>query len=232
MHDVVGGLRKGANQAVAALGKPADAISHNMPDFSANATYILHEDGGGVSLIYYHGNAATPTHCTDGTAIGQRDASTGETCGVTSAGEVGNSEFDFTEATAFRNNFDRLAFYGSYPLGRHFLPLAGLSFGRDDNPVSPINFPADATMQTLKSRGAFVDGVFPLNEHFTAGVRYDRFDPNTAKDNTQWAVTPYINFPLNNGFQLITEYQHRDFQIDASHNRQNDTFQVRVIFIQ
>ena len=39
---------------------------------------------------------------------------------------------------------------------------------------------------------------------------------------------PYINIPLNNGFQLIAEYQHRDFQIDATHNRQNDTFQVRL----
>jgi hypothetical protein len=53
---------KGANQAVAALGKPYNAVGHNTPDFSANATYILHEDGGGVSLIYDHGNAATPTH--------------------------------------------------------------------------------------------------------------------------------------------------------------------------
>ena len=74
--------------------------------------------------------------------------------------------------------------------------------------------------------------VFPIKEHFTAGVRYDRFDPNTAKANTQWAVTPYVNIPLTNGFQLIAEYQHRDFQIDTSQNRQNDTFQVRVIFIQ
>ena len=58
------------------------------------------------------------------------------------------------------------------------------------------------------------------------------FDPNTAKSNLQWAVTPYVNIPLNNGFQLIAEYQHRDFELDTAHNRQNDTFQVRVIFIQ
>jgi len=70
------------------------------------------------------------------------------------------------------------------------------------------------------------------HERLTAGVRYDRFDPNTARANTQWAVTPYVNIPLNNGFQLIAEYQRRNFQLDATHDRQNDTFQVRVIFIQ
>jgi hypothetical protein len=59
-----------------------------------------------------------------------------------------------------------------------------------------------------------------------------RFRPNTGRPSTQWAVTPYVNIPLNNGFQLIAEYQHRDFQLDASHHRQNDTFQVRIIFIQ
>lgn len=223
---------KGANQAVAALGKPYNAIAHNTPDFSANATYLLHEDGGGVSLIYYHGNVATPTRCTDGTAIGQKNAATGDTCGVTSAGDIGNTAFDFTEAGAFQNNFDRVAVYGSYPLGKYFMPMAGFMYGRDDAPVSPTTFPANAALQTQNSHGAFLDGVLRINEHFTTGVRYDQFDPNTAKSNLQWAVTPYMNIPLNNGFQLIAEYQHRDFQIDAAHNRQNDTFQVRVIFIQ
>src|SRR5439155_9646440 len=56
---------KGANQAVAALGKPYDAVGHNTPDFSALGTDILHPDGGAVSLSYYHGNIATPTRCTD-----------------------------------------------------------------------------------------------------------------------------------------------------------------------
>ena len=223
---------KGANQAVAALGKPYNAIAHNTPDFSMNATYLLHEDGGGVSLIYYHGNVATPTRCIDGTAIGQKNSINGEACGVTAAGAVGNTEFDFTETSAFKNNFDRVSLYGSYPLGKYFLPMAGFMWGRDDNPVSPTTFPVNATMQTQNSKGAFFDAVVPVHEHFTAGVRYDRFDPNTIKSNTQWAVTSYVNIPLNNGFQLIADYQHRDFQIDASHNRQNDTFQVRMIFIQ
>jgi hypothetical protein len=222
---------KGANQAVSALGKPYYAVGHNVPDFSANATYRLNPDGGGVSLIYYHGNTATPTHCTNGTAIGDT-SSTGEPCGVSSAGAVGNTDFDFTEATAFRNNFDRVAAYLSYPVGAHFLPLVGYEIGKDHTPVTPASFPAVPGLQTFTSRGAFADASFWVNPHFTGGIRYDWYHPNTQKLNTQWAVTPYVNIPLNNGFQIIAEYQHRDFQFDATHHRKNDTFQMRIIFIQ
>ncbi len=222
---------KGASQAVSALGKRYSSVAHNLPDFSANATYLLHPDGGAVSLIYYHGNAATPTHCTDGTAIGHTNARTGEPCGVSGAGAVGNIDFDFTDASAFRNDFDRVTAYAPYPLGK-FLPMVGYEIGRDHTPVDPVAFPTVPDLQTFTSRGAFGDGVFRINEYLTAGVRYDWFHPNTAKVNTQWAITPYVNITLNNGFQIIAEYQHRDLQLDATHNRRNDTFQVRIIFIQ
>ncbi|MBI3491796.1 MAG: hypothetical protein HY047_08460 [Acidobacteria bacterium] len=222
---------KGANQAVGALGKPADSIGHNSPDFSTNVTYLLHQDGGGVSLIYYHGHVATPTQCTSGTPIGQKSATTGEVCGVSANGEVGTTDFDFSSATAFENAFDRVAVYASYPLGK-FLPMGGFEYGRDETPVNAATFPASSALQTFNSKGAFADGVFFLHRYLTAGIRYDQFHPNTGKLNTQWAITPYVNIPFYNGLQIIAEYQHRDFQLDASHNRQNDTFQVRVIFIQ
>ncbi|MBI3401580.1 MAG: hypothetical protein HY048_09190 [Acidobacteria bacterium] len=222
---------KGANQALSALGKRFDSVGHNTPDFSANVTYLLAKDGGGVSLIYYHGNMATPTHCTDGTAIGQTNAAR-EVCGVTAAGDVGTTDFDFTPATAFSNHFDRVAAYASYPLGDYFLPMGGFAYGRDETPVNPVAFPTVPDLQTFNSKGAFVDGVLRLHRYFTTGVRYDYFQPNTGKLSTQWAVTPYVNIPLYNGLQIIAEYQHRDFQLDATNNRQNDTFQVRVIFIQ
>jgi hypothetical protein len=223
---------KGANQAVAHLGKPYNAVGHNVPDFSANATYLLHPNGGAITLIYYHGNAATPTHCTDGTAIGQTNATTTQPCGVSAAGAVGNTDFDFTEATAFRNDFDRVAAYASYPVGEYFLPMVGYQFGRDHTPVNAATFPTVPDLQTFDSRGAFAEGRFRVHEYLSAGLRYDWFHPNTAKLNTQWAITPYVNIPLNNGLQFIAEYQHRDFQLDATHNRQNDTFQLRIIFIQ
>ena len=219
---------KGANQAVSSLGKPFDYVSHNTPDFSANVTYTLNENGGGVSLLYYYGNIATPTQCTDGTAIG-KVSSLGIVCGVTAStatapfGAVGNTDFDFTDASAFRNNFDRIALYASYPIGKHFLPMAGYQHGQDHNP--------DGTK--FSSTGAFIEGAYAFNKYTTAGVRYDWFHPNTTVSNKQWAFTPYVNIPLQNGFQVIAEYQRRDFQLPpGTFHRHNDTFQVRMIYIQ
>jgi hypothetical protein len=220
---------KGANQAVASLSKPFNSLGHNTPDFSANATYILDSEGGGVSVVYYHGNVATPTHCGDGAPIGGSTAA-GEPCGVTAGGVLGATDFDFTDETGFLNHFDRLALYGSYPIGK-FLPMAGYQWGRDETPVSAAVFPANPALTTFKSNGAFLDGSYQVNQYLTAGLRWDRFHPNTSRSNTQWAITPYVNIPLNNGLQFIAEYSHRNFQLDTSHDRQNDTFQVRLIFI-
>jgi hypothetical protein len=219
---------KGANQAVSALGKPFDYVSHNRPDFSANVTYTLSESGGGVSFLYYHGNIATPTKCTDGTAIGKVNAA-GEVCGVTAStaaapfGAVGNTDFDFTDATAFRNDFDRIGLYASYPIGKQFVPSAGYQRGQDHNPDG----------STFSSTGVFVEGTYLINKYATAGARYDWFHPNTSAKNKQWAFTPYVNIPLQNGFQIIAEYQRRDFELPpGTFHRHNDTFQLRMIYIQ
>jgi len=226
---------KGANQAVAALGKPFNSIAHNTPDFSAIATYLLNPDGGGISLLYYRGNIATPTHCTDGIAIGSRSDSLDPTtvCGANAAtatapfGTVGNTDFDFSGNGAFRNNFDRWAVYASYPIGKKFLPQGGFQFGRDTVPPSATN----PNFTKFDSKGAFVEGAYTINQYVTAGFRYDWFRPRYPALTGQWAVTPYVNIPLQNGFQFIAEYQHRDFQINATNHRQNDTLQIRLIFI-
>jgi hypothetical protein len=226
---------KGANQAVAALGKPFNSIAHNTPDFSAIATYLLNPDGGGISLLYYRGNIATPTHCTDGTAIGSRADSLDPTtvCGANAAtatapfGTVGNTDFDFSANGAFRNNFDRWAVYASYPIGKKFLPQGGFQFGRDTVPPSATN----PNFTKFDSKGAFAEGAYTINQYVTAGFRYDWFRPRYPALTGQWAVTPYVNIPLQNGFQFIAEYQHRDFQINATNHRQNDTLQIRLIFI-
>ncbi len=221
---------KGANQAISSLTKPFDSISHNRPDFSANATYLLNPNGGGLTALYYHGNVATPTKCTDGINIGATDPVTGEVCGVSAAtaaspyGSVGNTELDLTAAGgAFRNDFDRVALYGSYPIGKHFLPQGGVQLGRDSNP--------DNTK--FNSRGAFAEGMWSFGDRLSTGVRYDWYKPKYGANlfNTQQAVTPWINIPLQNGFQIIAEYQHRDFMINSLNHRQNDTFQARLIFI-
>jgi hypothetical protein len=229
---------KGANQAVSALTKPFGSPAHNTPDFSANATYILNSEGGGISLIYYHGNVATPTHCIDGTAIGKTNAA-GDVCGVTGAsasapyGTAGMTEFDLSNVSAFRNNFDRVGLYASYPIGKRFTPQGGVQYGRDTTPTDPVNFPTIPNLKKFDSKGAFVEGAYAFNDYLTFGTRYDWYKPKfaAATFNTQWAITPYVSIPLQNGFQIIAEYQHRDFQLSASNHRQNDTFQARVIFI-
>jgi hypothetical protein len=205
---------KGANQVVSALAKPYNSLAHNTPDFSANATYILHERGGGASVVWYHGNVSTPTACANGIAIGKIDPVTRTLCG--------GADVDFSDpATQFRNDFDRTGAYLSYPVGKKFLPLGGFQYGSD----------TAANHSTFHSKGAFLDGVVFVTEEVTAGFRYDYFHPNTAKTNKQWAVTPYINIAFQNGLQLIAEYQHRDFELDAVNHRKNDTFQARLIFI-
>ena len=148
-------------------------------------------------------------------------------------GTVGNTDFDLSKATAFRNNFDRVALYASYPIGKRFLPQGGFQYGRDTTPVDPVAFPTIPTPTKFDSKGAFAEGAFVFNQYLTAGVRYDWYKPKfaAATFNTQWAVTPYVNIPLQNGFQIIAEYQHRDLQLSASNHRQNDTFQARIIFI-
>jgi hypothetical protein len=205
---------KGANQAVSALSKRATSAAHSTPDFSTNVTYLLHPNGGGATFLYYHGNMSTPTACFDGTKIGKIDPSTSTVCGGA------NTDFT-TRSTQFRNNFDRVALFGSYPVGSHFLPMAGFQWGQDTNP----------DLTKFDSKGWFGEGAFPINDYVTAGVRYDWFHPKVAALNSQWAVTPYVNVALLNGFQVIAEYQHRDFQLDAVNHRNNDTIQMRVIFI-
>lgn len=147
-------------------------------------------------------------------------------CGVSPAtvaspyGEVGDTDFDFSKATAFKNNFDRLGAYLSYPI-KHFTPQAGFDYGRDTNPNGT----------KFDSKGFFAEGAYAINEYATAGVRYDWYRPRYPSVAKQQAITSYVNIPLQNGLQIIAEYQHRDFQLDAVNHRKNDTFQVRFIFI-
>ncbi|MBZ5500634.1 MAG: hypothetical protein LAN59_00135 [Acidobacteriia bacterium] len=224
---------KGANQAVAALGKSVNSAAHSTPDFSAQATYILHPDGGGISLLYYRGNMSTPSVCVNDAGTLTKIGSTAVIDGKSQL--CAGSLVDMTDrSTLFRNNLDRVAAYASYPIGKHFLPMGGVSYGRDSTPLTYDLSGTGAAVTSLRhfdSKGAFAEGVYHVGQYVTTGFRYDWFHPNFDKHNTQWAVTPYVNIALLNGFQVIAEYQHRDFQLDLVHHRQNDTFQARLIFV-
>jgi hypothetical protein len=184
---------EGAFKAFAAQGgeltKPAGFPAHNTPDVQLFANYILHQEGGGLSAYYYHGNLGLPVD----------------------------------ESGFFRHNFDRVAVYASYPVARQLHLLGGFLHGRDDLAKGK---------GTFNSRGAFAEADFPFHEYATAGFRYDWFDPATGKDrNEVWAITPFINIPLQNGLQFISEYRHRETRRGQNPGRKDNAFQIRLIFI-
>lgn len=122
----------------------------------------------------------------------------------------------------FRNNYDRVALYGSYPLAKQALVLAAFQHGRDHL----------TSGKTFESRGFFGEVDFPLSEYATPGIRYDWFDPSTDKSKNELrGITAFVNIPLNNGLQFITEYQHKNTKRGTAPDRTDDAFQIRFIFI-
>lgn len=122
----------------------------------------------------------------------------------------------------FRNNYDRVAFYASYPVVKKLHVLAGFQHGRDHI----------ATGETFNSRGAFGEVDVPIDQYATAGVRYDWFDPATNKaTNELKGITTFVNVPLQNGFQFIAEYQHKNTKRGLLPEKTDDAFQLRLIFI-
>lgn len=173
-----------------ALTKSSSLPSANTPDFQLFANQILHEDGGAVSLYYYHGNLDLP--------IG-------------------------TSGNFFQNTFDRVAIYGSYPVVPRLHLLGAYQHGRDNL----------ATGGTFSSRGAFGEVNVPLHEYATVGGRYDWFDPAKDRpDNEIRGVVAFVNVPLQNGLQFIAEYQHKTTLRGVNPDRNDNIFQIRLIFIQ
>lgn len=122
----------------------------------------------------------------------------------------------------FRNTFDRVGVYGSYPVVTRLLLLAGFQHGRDHI----------ATGGIFTSRGVFAEADFPLHEYVTPGIRYDWFNGARNKpNNALWGITAFANAPLQNGVQFIAEYQHKNLERGSSPNRKDDAFQIRFIFI-
>jgi len=172
-----------------ALAKSTSLPSAATPDFQFFANHRLTDDGGGVSLFYYHGNLDLP---------------------------VG------TSGTLFQNGYDRVAVYGSYPVVPKATLLGGYQWGRDNL----------AAGGTFSSRGAFGEVDVPVHQYATVGVRYDWFDPAKDKaDNEVRGVVGFVNVPLQNGFQMIGEYQNKRTLRGINPDRTDNLFQVRFIFI-
>jgi hypothetical protein len=163
---------------------------HNGPDFQIFANRILHHDGGGVSLYYYHGNIALPLENTTGT---------------------------------FRDHFDRLAFYASYPIVKRVTLLGGIQRGWNEI----------ATGGKFASMGAYAEATTPvINDITHAGIRFDWFDPSRNKPrNTLRGFTAYLNAWAMNQIRVVAEYQRKNRKQDVAPDKKDNAFQLRLIFI-
>ena len=172
------------------------AYKHKGVDLQLLVNRILNFNGGAVSLYYYHGNTTLPILNPDGTS------------------QPGRS---------FQNNFERVAFYTSYPVAKRLTLLGGVQRGRDDI----------ATGGRFTSLGAYTEAAVPvINDLTNAGVRVDWFDPARNKiRNELYGVTTYLNLWVREQFRFVAEYQRKEQRQGPKPNKKDQAFQLRLIFI-
>jgi hypothetical protein len=169
---------------------------HSGVDFQLLVNRILNFNGGAVTMYYYHGNMNIP---------------------------IINPDGSFQPDRAFQNNFDRVAFYASYPVAKRLTLLGGVQRGRDDI----------ATGGRFTSLGAYTEAaVNVINDITHAGVRVDWFDPARNKGrNEMYGIAPYINLWVKDQFRFVVEYGRRERRLAPLPNKKDNLFQVRLIFI-
>ena len=169
---------------------------HSGVDFQLLVNRILNFNAGSVTMYYYHGNMNIPIIKPDGT---------------------------FQPDLAFRNDFDRVAFYASYPVAKRLTLLGGVQRGRDDI----------ATGGRFTSLGAYTEAAVPIINDIThAGVRVDYLDPARNKSrNEVYGVTTYVNLWVKEQFRFVVEYQRKERRQEPLPNKKDNAFQVRLIFI-
>jgi hypothetical protein len=171
-------------------------FKHRGVDVQLLVNRILNSNGGAVSLYYYRGNTDLPILNPDGTLQPNR---------------------------SFQNNFDRVAFYASYPVAKRLTLLGGIQRGRDDI----------ATGGRFTSLGAYTEAAVPIiNDLTSAGVRVDWFDPARNKvRNELYGVTTYLNLWVRAQFRFVAEYQRKEQRQAPKPNKKDNAFQLRLIFI-
>jgi hypothetical protein len=174
----------------------SSAFKHRGMDLQLLVNRILNFNGGAVTLYYYHGNSTLPILNPDGTV------------------QPGRS---------FQNDFERVAFYASYPVAKRLTLLGGIQRGRDDI----------ATGGRFTSLGAYTEAAVPIiNDLTNAGVRVDWFDPARNKGrNELYGVTTYLNLWVRSQFRFVAEYQRKEQRQAPRPNKKDSAFQLRLIFI-
>lgn len=128
----------------------------------------------------------------------------------------------------FQNKFLRYAIYASYPIERATI-LAGYQQGTD-NQWDPG---AWAKGKDFNSAGWFAEANYTPLDLFGIGVRYEMFDPSGDKsDNEVNAIAGFANYSFGNGLQFIGEFRNRTSKQGADQKQTDNTFQLRLIWIQ
>lgn len=123
---------------------------------------------------------------------------------------------------SFRNQFRRLAAYGSYPLAKRLKIATGYQYGWDER----------ANAQRFGNQGAFIEASTPITKLSEVGFRYDFIDPARNKvHNETNGVTTYANLWFKEQFRIVAEYQHRQTTRGTSPTQTANAFQMRLIFI-
>ena len=169
---------------------------HNGVDFQLLVNRILHHNGGSATLYYYHGNMNIPIINPDGT---------------------------FQPDRSFKNDFDRIALYASYPVAKRLTLFGGVQRGRDDI----------ATGGRFTSLGAYTEAAVPIINDLThAGLRLDWFDPARNKSRNELrGITTYLNLWVRDQFRFVVEYQRKQRKQGLLPEKNDNAFQVRLIFI-
>ena len=121
----------------------------------------------------------------------------------------------------WRNKFDRVMLYGSYPVTKYVMLLGGYGRGRDHLQDG----------STFGSGGFFATIEVPIGQISSAGVRYDFFDPAKTKlSNEVNAVSAFWTLFNRQGLRLTAEFQHKDTIRGANPDQLINSFGVRMSY--
>ena len=197
---------EGAYKAFPAAGgelqKSAGFKNKNAKDYQLFVNQVLKEDGSGISAYWYRGQIDLP--------------------------KPGTAADDFSPAHSYGDTFGRWAIYGSWMI----MPQVGVQAGYQQGSDHYLANATSVSKGTFKSKGWFAEVDAPINDGLTLGARYEMFDPSDRKDdNDRKRTMLFANVPLNDGFQVITEYFHQAAERHNLSDVKDDNFQVRIIWI-
>ena len=188
---------------------------------------VLHEDAGRLTAFAAQGGPLTRSSALPGHNFPDIQLFVNHTLhpdggGVSLHYYHGNLALPVSGAAAFRNTFDRVAVYASYPAHERLHLFAGFQNGRDGM----------ASSGRFGNRGLYAEAAVPIVPLTAAGVRYDWFDPARNKlENEIRGVTTYVNAWFREQFRIVAEYQHKHTRRGALPTQKDDALQVRFIFI-